>query len=93
MLFPDSPGKLCFGCKLFCNKDIFRYICLNYEIRAVLVYRSIFSQKHIKIIKINRVGAINIKAPGRIKWASESRTTWRYFYDQSSSILYVYEIT
>lgn len=33
IFLPDSSEKLsCFGCKLFCNENIFQIICLDYEI-------------------------------------------------------------
>ena len=42
---PDNPKKISyFRCKLFCNKDVFQNICLNYEIWIILAYRSILSK-------------------------------------------------
>ena len=46
IFLPDSPEKLSyFRCQLFGNKYILQIICLNYEIRIIFAYRSIFSQK------------------------------------------------
>ena len=42
MFLPESHRVL--NCQLLCKKDIFQIICLNYETRIMLDFRSIFSE-------------------------------------------------
>ena len=53
IFFPSSPEKLSyFRCKLFCNKNIFQIICLNFEFASYLSTGAYFFGKTLALNKL-----------------------------------------